>query len=171
MNISKKIATAAFLTAAMIGAASAQIGDRSAAPSASPGQSTEAPVAARSAPQPQAFLAPEFVSSIVRHPLSMLAGDNSQATARRRHYLVGFSIALDRSCDFLTAGTVRELLRTIAPALELANESAPSPANKALLLHLTAGIKDGEAFIARNTCGSVNGQQVKRSLAALWESI
>ncbi len=170
MTTIKNIAAAALFTLVTISSASAQIRDRpsqavSPPPRTAPDQSTPPPS------QHQPFLAPEFVSAISSGPLALLNGDDRQAAKRRMYYVVGFSLAADKTCDFLTVGAYRELLRKIAPAVELARDSASDQANEALLLHLSAGIKDGTAFIGRNACGTVNGRQIMRSLAALWESV
>lgn len=171
MSLFKTIAAAALVTLACITAAGAQIRDR---PTESP-LPQQAAQPERSAPPRQteapAFLAPDLVSAIASGPLALLRGDDRQAAQHRMFYVVGFSMAADKACDFLSGATVRELLRKLASAIERANNGTSDTANDALLLHMSAGLKDGTAFMARNACSSVGGRQIARSLAALWESV
>jgi hypothetical protein len=168
MSVSRTILAAALFTFATFTTSSAQIRDRpSFQPTQPLPQSREEPQRAA----PPLFQAPELVSGIVSGPLALLWGEDRQAAKLRLFYVVGFSMAADKACDFLTAGTVRELLRMVSPAVELANEGASDRGNGALLAHMAAGIKDGTAFTARNTCASSGGKQIARSLVALWESV
>lgn len=168
MSVSRNISAFALFTFASLTTASAQIRDR---PSYQPTQ----PLAqSRAEPQrtaPPPFQSPELVSGIVSGPLALLRGEDRQTVKIRLYYVVGFSMAADKACDFLTAGTVRHLLQMVSPAVGLANEGGSDRGNEVLLAHMTAGIKDGTAYTARNACASNGGRQIARSLTALWESV
>ena len=168
MSVSRKFVAAVLFTFATLTTASAQIRDR---PPQQPPQPLPPAHAAPERAAPPLFQAPELVSGIVSGPLALLEGEDRQAARFRLFYVVGFSMAADKACDFLTAGTVRQLLRMVSPAVELANEGGSDQGNEALLAHMTAGIKDGTAYTARNACTSSGGRQIARSLAALWESV
>ena len=116
------------------------------------------------------FQAPQYVSAILQGPLALLNGPDREARNQRLHYVLGFSLTLDKTCDFLSAYTVRQLDSLGSPTMVALANQGLTPRTEQLLRHAAAGSQDAKAILDQFGCSSEVGRKAARSLAVLWES-
>ena len=117
------------------------------------------------------FRAPQFVSAITEAPLVLLGGTDRKASEARLFYVLGFSLALDQSCDFLSVYAVRQLGFTLSPVAADAMRQGLTERTGPLLRHAAAGREDAQTFHARFGCNAETARKAQRSLSGLWESV
>ena len=163
------------LAATMLLAAAAQIGTAGAADhdTAGPdqGNSDRQTTSTDRATATSPFRAPQFISAITEAPLALLDGGDRKSSEQRLFYVLSFSLAMDRSCDFLTGYAVRQLGFTLSPVTTEALRQGLTERTGPLLRFAAAGQEDAKVFYAKFGCTAEPARKALRSLSAMWESV